>query len=267
MSSAAASPGFFERTGEFVIAAAREAVFVVRFAYAALAAALTPSIYLVATREVTMRQIYFTAWKVLPWFVLFTGLFSFVIMQIVILVAREQGLSQFALELILRVLPLEAIPFLTALYVALRSGSAINTEVVLMHIRGDLEALERAGGNAMRDEFIPRIVGCAFSVVALTVVSSAVAFALAYVLLYGFGTAGVQEYTNVVARVFSLPVLAGLVAKGALFGIVVAVIPIASGLAVARESRQAPIAVLKGMVRLFFTLALVEIASLAVKYV
>lgn len=256
-----------ERLGEMVIARYHEAAFIVRFAYAAVAAVLTPSIYLVATREVTMRQVYFTAWKVLPWFTLFAGLLSYVIIEIVVTVAREQGLSRFALELILRVLPLEVIPFLTALYVALRSGSAINTEIVLMHIRGDIDALELAGGDAMRDEYMPRIVACAFSVVALTVVSSAVSFGLAYIVLYGFGGAGVEEFTYAVGQVFSVPILAGLVVKGAIFGIAVAVIPIATAIAVPRELRQAPIAVLRGMVRLFFTLAIIETVSLAAKYV
>jgi ABC-type transporter Mla maintaining outer membrane lipid asymmetry permease subunit MlaE len=66
---------------------------------------------------------------------------------------------------------------------------------------------------------------------------------------------------------FGLPVFAGLVAKCVLFGIVVAVIPIASGLSVPRGHRFVPIAVMKGMVRLFFLLALIETIALAAKYV
>ncbi len=253
--------------GTRILGALHEGAFIVRFAYAAMAAALTPSIYRVATREVTRRQVYFTAWTVLPWFTLLSALLLLVLTEIVVTVARAQGLSPLALELILRALPLEVIPFLTALYVALRSGSAINTEVALMHIRGDLETLEAEGGDAMRDEFIPRIVACAFSVIALTAVSSAVAFVIAYTVLYGISPAGFDEFTHVVAHVYSLPIVAGLVLKSALFGIAVAVVPIASGLSIPREMRQAPVAVMKGMVRLFFTIALVQIASLAAKYV
>lgn len=246
---------------------AHQAVFVVHFAYAALAAALTPSIYRVATREVTRRQIYFTAWAVLPWFTLLSAVLMLVLMQIVVSVARAQGLSPLALELILRALPLEVIPFLTALYVGLRSGAAITTEIALMHIRGDLDRLEAAGGDAMRDEFIPRIVACAFSVVALMAVSNALSFVLAYAVLYGFSPEGFAEFTHVVGRVFSLPIVAGLVLKSTLFGIAVAVVPIASGLSVSRRETQAPVAVMNGMVRLFFTIALVQAASLAAKYV
>jgi len=256
-----------ERGGSAVLGMLHEGAFVVRFVYAALAAALTPSIYLVATRGVTRRQVYFTAWKVLPGFTLLAAVLMLVLMEIVIRVARAQGLSPLALELILRALPLEVIPFLTAMFVALRSGSAICTETALMHVRGDLERIEAEGGDAMRDEFIPRIVACAFSVVALMAVSSAVAFVLAYHVLYGFSPHGFDEFTHVVGRVYSLPIVAGLVAKCAIFGIAVAVVPIASGLAIPRDMQQVPVAVLKGMVRLFFTIALVQAASLAAKYV
>jgi phospholipid/cholesterol/gamma-HCH transport system permease protein len=51
------------------------------------------------------------------------------------------------------------------------------------------------------------------------------------------------------------------------FGAVVAVIPIAAGLDATREPETAPLAVMGGMVRLFVALALIELASLAVKYV
>lgn len=253
--------------GARILGALHEGAFIVRFAYAAMAAALTPSIYRVATRDVTRRQVYFTAWTVLPWFTLLSALLMLVLMEIAVTVARSLGLSPLALELILRALPLEVIPFLTALYVALRSGSAISTEIALKHVRGDLERLEAAGGDAMRDEFIPRIVACAFSVIALMAVSSAVAFALAYAVLYGFSPSGFEEFTHVVGRVYSLPVVAGLVLKSAVFGIAVAVVPIASGLSIPRDMGQVPVAVRKGMVRLFFTIALVQAASLAAKYV
>jgi phospholipid/cholesterol/gamma-HCH transport system permease protein len=256
-----------ERGGGFLLDMLREAAFIVAFAYAALAAALTPSIYRVATRQVTMRQVYFTACDVLPWFLLASTLLSLVLVEIVVAAARAQGLSYLALEMTLRVLPLEVVPFVTALFVALRSGSAINTEVALMHVRGEIDAIERDGGDAMRDEFIPRIVACAFSVVALTVVSSAISIVLAYLALYGFTTEGYEQFNEVVGRLFGLPVFAGLVAKCALFGIVVAVVPIASGLSVPRAQRFVPVAVMKGMVRLFFLLTLVETVALAAKYV
>jgi hypothetical protein len=47
----------------------------------------------------------------------------------------------------------------------------------------------------------------------------------------------------------------------------VAIIPIAAGADATHDLKSAPVAVMGGMVRLFFALGLIEAASLAVKYV
>jgi hypothetical protein len=47
---------------------------------------------------------------------------------------------------------------------------------------------------------------------------------------------------------------------------VVAVVPIAAGVTATRDVRSAPLAVMGGMVRLFFALGIIEIASLAAAY-
>ena len=47
----------------------------------------------------------------------------------------------------------------------------------------------------------------------------------------------------------------------------VTVIPVAEGMATPRMMFMAPISVLRGMVRLFFVLMLIEVASLAFKYI
>src|ERR1043165_520564 len=100
--------------------------------------ALSPSTYNKATRLVVQKQIYFTAWQILPGFALFSAVFSVLIIEIV-----GRNASAYGLELVVRVLVLEMLPLLTALFVALRTGAAINTEVALMQIQNELSALER----------------------------------------------------------------------------------------------------------------------------
>jgi phospholipid/cholesterol/gamma-HCH transport system permease protein len=162
---------------------------------------------------------------------------------------------------------LELIPLFAALFVALRSGAAINTEVALMHIRGDFEAMRRAGADPLRRELVPRVIGSAVSVVALAAVSGAIALVLAYLGVYGFSPWGLAGYTRTVGQVFDIQVTVGLALKTLLFGLAVAVIPITASLDTPREPRLVPVAVLRGMVRLFLVLVLVEGASLAVKYI
>jgi phospholipid/cholesterol/gamma-HCH transport system permease protein len=68
--------------------------------------------------------------------------------------------------------------------------------------------------------------------------------------------------------VFGPRAIAGFMLKSFLFGAAVAVIPIAAGLDATRGNPEsAPAAVMGGMVRLFVTLALIELLSLAAKYV
>lgn len=239
---------------------------VLHFAGYALAAAASRASYTPATRAVTLKQIYFTAWQILPLFLLFAALVEFTLIHVIVSVSREYGIADYALDLVLRGVVLELIPLLTALFVALRSGAAIATEVALMHISGELEALERAGDDPLALEFVPRVAAAAFSVVALTVLAGALAIVSAYLTTYGLSPWGFGEFTRVVGKVFGIPTMLGFALKCMLFGAAVAVVPIAAGLEATSMVKSAPVAVLGGMVRLFFVLGLIEVVSLAARY-
>lgn len=230
-------------------------------------AALSPAVYNSATRTVVMKQIYFTAVQILVPFTLFAAILSFVLIQIVVGTAAKYGLSEYALEMVVRLLVLEVLPLVTALFVALRSGSAINTEVALMRINNELEALEDSGVDTLRLEFMPRVIGGMLSVLSLTAITSVLALVLAYLAVYGLQPWSLPDFTRVMGQVFGGGILAGLGAKALVFGLAVTVIPVAEGLATPKMMFMAPISVLRGMVRLFFVLMFIEVASLAFKYI
>lgn len=258
---------FFIRRGAGVLALWRTWQGIFRFAAQALAATLTPAAYNSATRMVVLKQIYFTAWQILLPFTLFAALLSFVVIMIVVSTARNYGLSEYALEMSMRVLVLEVLPLLTALFVALRSGSAINTEVALMRIHNEIDALESAGVDTLRMEFMPRVIGGVVSVLALTAITSVLALVLAYIAVYGFQLWSLPDFTRVMGKVFEVPIMVDMWLKALAFGLAVTLIPVAEGLATPRMLFMAPISVLRGMVRLFFVLMFIEVASLAFKYI
>ena len=97
----------------------------------ALVIALSPSTYSRANRGTTSRYIYTSTWQVLPWFTLLSTLISLVLIRIVVVTSLSYGLSQYALEMVVRVLVLELIPLAAALFVALRSGLAFNAGAAL----------------------------------------------------------------------------------------------------------------------------------------
>ncbi len=258
---------FLNRRGAAMLATWRIWRDTLQFAARAIIIACSPSAYNSATRTVVMKQIYFTAVQILPGFTLFAALLSFVLIQIVVTTAAQFGLSDYALEVSMRLLVLELLPLITALFVALRSSSAINTEVALMKINGEIEALESASVDTMRLEFMPRVIGGMISVLALTAVTSVLALILAYLAVYGLQTWSLPDFNRVMGKVFDNAVLVGIILKSTVFGLAVTVIPVAEGLATPRKLFMAPISVLRGMVRLFFALMLIEVASLAFKYI
>lgn len=253
--------GFSERLNAWVR--------VFRFATTAIVGVLSPSTYNRATRLIVQKQIYFTAWQILPGFAVFAALFSILIIEIVGTTARKYGLYEYALELIVRILVLEILPLMTALFIALRTGAAINTEVALMKIQNELDALQRIGIDPMRLELLPRVVGGTISVLALTAVNVVVALWLTHLLIIDFHpwTLTTGDFTRMIGKVLDMPALLLLWAKTLAFGFAVTVIPISEGLSTPQKLFYAPIAVLRGMVRLFFALMLIEAAALAIVYV
>jgi len=258
---------FLIRRGAGAIAMARTWRGIFRFAAQALFAAITPSAYNSATRMVVMKQIYFTAWQILLPFTLFAALLSFVLIRIVGNQASKFGLGDRALEMSMLLLVLEVLPLVTALFIALRSSSAINTEVALMRIHNEIDALEDSGVDTLRMEFMPRVIGGVVSVMALTAITSVLALVLAYIAVYGFQAWSLPDFNRVMGKVFTTAVMVTMFLKSLAFGLAVTIIPVAEGLATPKWLFMAPVSVLRGMVRLFFVLMSIEVASLAFMYI
>lgn len=248
----------------------------VHFGAIVMVMALSPSTYNRANRATTAQHIYASTWQVLPWFTTMTALLSLVLIRIVVVSAQSYGLSQYALEMVVRVLVLELIPLSAALFVALRAGLAFNA--------GDASAsphpspLQKGeGGNSSEDasgltlrrlrrEWVPRVMADAFSVMALATVSSVIALVLGYLTVYGLSPWGLPGYTRTVGHVFDLAVTLGFGLKTIFFSLAVAVVPLAASLET-QQPRADDNAVQPGAVRLFLVLLLIEAASLAVKYI
>jgi phospholipid/cholesterol/gamma-HCH transport system permease protein len=232
-----------------------------------LGALLSPTTWNRATFNTIVKQVYFTAVQTLYVYLPFTFIISWVLITITLTTARSLGLFDLATNMVVRVLPLELLPFLTALFVALRSGSAINTEVALMKVNNELDALDHCQVPPLEFEFLPRVIGGILSVVGLSLMSGVFSLLIAYFLVYGTTTAGMGYFSTTISNVFSYTIMLGLVAKCALFGLVVTSVPISAGLETPKKMFMVPVSVLKGMMRVFFALVLIEVISLALKYI
>lgn len=251
--------------GRAILQVARSWWFMLHFGAVVLVMALSPSTYSKAHRANTAQTIYTSTWQVLPWFTAMAALLSLVLIRVVVVTALSYGLSQYALQMVVRVLVLELIPLSAAMFVALRAGLAFNAGATDLK-RQEGTALPPLSLQRLRIELVPRVLATAFAVLALAMVSSMIALVLAYLTVYGLSPWGLPGYTRTVGQVFDLAVTLGFILKTVFFSLAVAIVPMAASLEAPRQPANLD-TVQPGAVRLFLVLLLIEAASLAVKYI
>jgi phospholipid/cholesterol/gamma-HCH transport system permease protein len=239
---------------------------IVFFGSTILVLAGSPSSYGPRTRTALMRHAYEDTAPILAWFSGLCALLTLVITRIVIVTAFSYGLSQYALEMVIRVLVLELIPLTAALFVALRCTIPNGAAIAQMRHDGRFAALRRRAIDPLVTEVLPRALAGVYATVTLAALSCVVALVLAYFGVYGWTLAGVPGYTHVFGHVFIPAVALIFVIKTLLFSLAVSVIPMASGLhdVESRGSRES--AALQGLVRMFAVLLVLEAGSLAGNY-
>jgi len=227
-----------------------------------LVLAASPGSYTRARRAALARHVVESTAPALPWFGVLSALLSLVVIRIVLVTAVSYGLSQYALEMMVRVLVLELIPLAAALFGALRCT---------MPHGADIAALRAASGEGdsipvLRGEVLPRVLAGVFAVLMLAAVSCVLTLVLAYLSVYGFTLAGWAGYTHTVGHVFGPAVSLIFVLKIVFFSIAVTLIPIASVLDDRPRAATRMSAEMQGLVRMFIVIFLIEAASLAGNY-
>lgn len=221
-------------------------------------------------RSAIAAQVWRGSGPLLPGFALLSALLSVVIMRIVLVTAQSYGLSQYALEMMVRVLVLELIPLTAALFVAMRVSLPAAMELAALRNSDRLAALRAQGVDVLREQILPRVAGSLFAVLLLAATSSVICLLLAYLLVHGFSPWGLERYTRLVGQIFHPSVTLIFSLKTAALAAAVALIPIGSALHDRAQSdgvNSAAVSVeLRSLVRLFAALLLIEAASLAGNY-
>lgn len=225
---------------------------------------LSPSSYRGDSRARLMRHIYLATAPNLLWFTVLTALVSLVLIRIVVVTAISYGLSQYALEMVVRVLVLELIPLTAALFVAVRYSLPRGAEFYSANDgAGRLRAPDRA---LVAHDLLPTVVAGMLAVLTLAAVSCLVSLVLAYLTVYGFTAAAFMSYTRTVGHIFNPTVTLIFGLKTLFFSLAVSLIPpVISLQALPHELARTSLA-LQGLVRMFFVLLLVEVASLVGNY-
>ncbi len=227
---------------------------------------LSPSSYQRSNRLVLARHLYDSTAPILLGFTVLCALISLVLTRIVTATALSYGLSQYALQVVIRVLVLELIPLTAALFVALRCTIPDGAELARKQASGALESMRLHGVNPVHREVLPRVVAGIFSTVTLAALSCVVALLVAYLAVYGFGWAGLAGYTRLFGQVFTPAVSLIFVMKTLFFSLAVSLIPMASAFYGLSESTTRSSAEMRGLVRMFTVILLIEVLSLVGNY-
>jgi phospholipid/cholesterol/gamma-HCH transport system permease protein len=232
------------------------------FAVLCLMHLITPRSYHPAMRTVLVRQIYFTAVQILPLFIFIAMFFGTVIIGYVVSLSIDYSLESEIGTILVAFVMHEFAPLFTTMLIALRSATAINTEIAVMHVNDELSTLKAFGINVIDYLFLPRIIGGIVSIILLSALFAVIMFAGGYLFSSFFLHMGVGLYMHTIIQAMEVNDFLILLGKSVAFGFFATLIPIYSGLKSGHATTAIPIAVLSGMVRLFVAIFSIEVLSL-----
>jgi len=232
------------------------------FAWEILKHLVNPSSYNPAMRSVIVKQIYFTAVEIIPLFMVIAVVFGSVIIGVVIAFAATYNLQEHIGSIIITFVMNEFAPFFTALLIALRSGTAINTEIAVMKVNNELNALKVYGIDIIDYLFLPRIIGGMMSITLLSLMFAIIMIASGYLFTLFYMDMHLATYKMLLIDAVGGVDILIQIGKSLLFGFVTITIPLYSGLKTGESYTAIPISVLRGMVRLFLSLFFIEVLSL-----
>jgi phospholipid/cholesterol/gamma-HCH transport system permease protein len=215
-----------------------------------------------AVKMVLVNQIYFTSMQILPLFIGISIIFGSMVISIVFQVIKSMGLADYLGRILMGLVVTELSPFITVLLIALRSSSAINTEIAVMKVNNELKTLEAFNIDVINYLFLPRIINGVVSVVLLSSLFSILALTSGMLfskLIFGMS---VDVYTNVLLKSADFYDIVISLIKCSTFGFFITLIPIRFGLQASSELTSIPVAVLNGMVKVFIAIVLIEVLSL-----
>jgi phospholipid/cholesterol/gamma-HCH transport system permease protein len=220
-----------------------------------------------ATRVVLLNQIYFTAVQTLPLFLIGSVVFGSLLIGVVFQIIMDLGLASYLGNILMGLLVMELAPLITALLIALRSGSAINAEIAVMKVNREMKTLAVFNIDVIDYLFIPRIVNGVISVALLSSLFSIVVLISGLLFSRIFFGMNFDVYTGILIDSANFGDLILSIFKAAAFGFFITLIPIRSGFAATDELTSIPITVLHGMVKVFIAILVIEVLSLLIRMI
>ncbi len=253
---------FIEGIGVRTLKVLRSVISTLYFTWRVIVHIADRKTYNSATKMVIVTQIYSSAVQTLPLFIPVSVILGLFLMQIVFAAIKNLDMTGNLGNILMGFIVTELCPFVTVMMLALRSGAEINTEVAVMKVNRELDALSVFNIDLFDYVFVPRILTGVISVILLNGVFSLVLlFSGAFFsrIIFGLGT---DAYISLLVTSAQFSDLVILILKCATFGFFITMLPIRYGLTASTELTSIPVAVLNGMINVFIAIVIIEVISL-----
>jgi len=163
----------------------------------------------------------------------------------------EAGQSQMLGPLLVTVVARELGPVLINLVLIVRSGSTMTTELGVLKINGEVDALEAQGGDAFLHLVMPRVLGLAVSTFCLTIIFILVAFVSGFLFAAwtGQGSRNLLLFADTVAGAVHPKDILNILAKSILPALFAGASCCLGGLDVGRSFSEIPPATQRALTR------------------
>ncbi len=257
---------FLESIGDYVIRTFRYYLDLFTFSITCLLSIAHPKTYNPASRVIFVRQTYSTSLHLVPAFlILAIGLGTF-LMGVITSVAMNYSLEDHIGEILVRFVLVELVPFLTALLVAVKIGSKINSQIAVMEAANEVNTLEKYKINIIHYLVTPQILGGMLSFLFLVITFALVMTISGYLFLYFSINMEFGHYLRMLITTATIRDVLLFVVKTPVFGFAIVAIPCFNGLKAKQSYFAIADDVSKGQVELFKGLFFIEVIALLLHF-
>jgi phospholipid/cholesterol/gamma-HCH transport system permease protein len=208
---------------------------------------------------ITVRQIYFTGVQILPVYIIVS-----LVMGVALVGALSQavdalgGIDQLGRFMVVLTMK-ELAPLVTALFIALRSSSAVTAEISLMNINREIASLKSLSIDPYEYLYLPRILAGIISMMALSTIFVCVSVIGGYFILSFLQDLSLDYMLTTIFDNFELFDILAFLIKTTFLGFALMSIPIYTALDTKEAVTEIPIALTRGMMRIFYSFIIIEI--------
>ena len=188
----------------------------------------------------TVTQIIFTGVDALPTITLLGLATGFIFTFRLIAITNSLGGTDDIIHLLITIICLSAGPFLAAIIIISRTGSAIVVDLGNMKLHGEIEALENMGININDYLIAPRIISTAISQLAITVYFTAIALISGIVISALFINPAHFDFIFKISNSITPYLVSIFVVKNIIFGFIIATVACYNGLRVQGSATELP---------------------------